>query len=418
MTNEEFIATIVPYAKKGQTEYGVFASVTISQACWESGYGRYQGDVVQVDNNLFGIKYYGNHSPDIVVTQGSKVGDGEGYYCHYESIGDSCIDHGYFLKNNPRYTESGTFEAKNGKDQLKCIMNAGYAEDEYYEGACAIIDMYNLYQYDDGSTPEPPTPSGTNFKDKVVSLNSRRIYLMEDSLFGRMFTTNKSLFYVKNQIGSKLTVVPCDVEEKEISTEDEEGNITVTKKLIAKLTHNRYDINKSHARVKYEKIDEIQNDSSGGGDVTEPTNSSVEKAVLWAIDIANDDSHGYSQPNRWSGIDYDCSSFVLTAFHYAGFNIPLDGYTETMVTQFPNAGFEDITSQIDLTTGEGLIRGDVLLNHKTHTAIYIGNNQMVDARIDEVGGIQGEQMGDQTGEEIMVHNYNNHPWTHVFRYPK
>lgn len=281
-----------------------------------------------------------------------------------------------------------------------------------------IKSAYYYYELFKEGTIEPPTPSGTSFKDKVVSLNSRRIYLMEDSLFGRMFTTNKTLFYVKNHIGSKLTVVPCDVEEKEISIEDEEGNITVTKKLIAKLTHNRYDVNKSHASVKYNKIDEIQNDNSGGGDVTEPTNSSVEKAVLWAIDIANDDSHGYSQPNRWGGIDYDCSSFVLSAFHYAGFDIPLDGYTETMVTQFPNAGFEDITSQVDLATGEGLIRGDVLLNHKTHTAIYIGNGQMVDARIDEVGGIQGAQMGDQTGEEIMVHNYNNHPWTHVFRYPK
>lgn len=281
-----------------------------------------------------------------------------------------------------------------------------------------INSAYYYYELFKGDNPNPPTPSGTSFKDKVVNLNSRRIYLMEDSLFGRMFTTNKTLFYVKNHIGSKLTVVPCDVEEKEISTEDEEGNITVTKKLIAKLTHSRYDVNKSHARIKYDKIDEVQNNDVGGGGTTEPTNSNVEKAVLWAIDIANDDSHGYSQPNRWSGIDYDCSSFVLSAFHYAGFDVPLDGYTETMVTQFPNAGFEDITSQIDLTTGEGLIRGDVLLNHATHTAIYIGNGQMVDARIDEVGGIQGEQMGDQTGEEIMIHNYNNHPWTHVFRYPK
>ena len=27
--------------------------------------------------------------------------------------------------------------------------------------------------------------------------------------------------------------------------------------------------------------------------------SKLEKAVQWAINIANDDSHGYSQENRW-----------------------------------------------------------------------------------------------------------------------
>lgn len=151
MTNKEFILSIVPYAQEGQSKYGVFASVTIAQACVESAYGQYQGAVVQVDHNLFGIKYAGNHDPSLNIVQGSKVGDGAGYYCRYKNIGDSCLDHGYFLKHNSRYTESGTFNAKNGKDQLKCIMNAGYAESEYYDTACSIIDNYNLYQYDSGS---------------------------------------------------------------------------------------------------------------------------------------------------------------------------------------------------------------------------------------------------------------------------
>ena len=33
----------------------------------------------------------------------------------------------------------------------------------------------------------------------------------------------------------------------------------------------------------------------------------TEKAVTWAIKIANDPAHGYDQDNRW-GPDYDCSS--------------------------------------------------------------------------------------------------------------
>jgi cell wall-associated NlpC family hydrolase len=150
MTNEEFIAYILPYAQESQTDYGVFCSVTISQACWESAYGRYEGAVVQIDNNLFGIKWTGNFDPNLTVTEGSRVGDGEGYYNHYQSQGDSCIDHGWFLKNNSRYPEAGVFDATDGKSQLQCIMNAGYAEQAYYDGACAIIDQYNLTQYDVG----------------------------------------------------------------------------------------------------------------------------------------------------------------------------------------------------------------------------------------------------------------------------
>ena len=43
----------------------------------------------------------------------------------------------------------------------------------------------------------------------------------------------------------------------------------------------------------------------------------VEQAISWAISIANDNSHGYSMTSRW-GPDYDCSSFVISAFRNAG----------------------------------------------------------------------------------------------------
>ena len=43
----------------------------------------------------------------------------------------------------------------------------------------------------------------------------------------------------------------------------------------------------------------------------------IEKAVEWAVATANDNSHGYSQVDRW-GPDYDCSSFVIQAYEQAG----------------------------------------------------------------------------------------------------
>ena len=38
-----------------------------------------------------------------------------------------------------------------------------------------------------------------------------------------------------------------------------------------------------------------------------------DKAVQWVIGVAEDNSHGYDQSSRW-GPDYDCSSFVISAF--------------------------------------------------------------------------------------------------------
>ena len=38
----------------------------------------------------------------------------------------------------------------------------------------------------------------------------------------------------------------------------------------------------------------------------------IETATQWMIDLANDNSHGYDQTNRW-GPDYDCSSAVISA---------------------------------------------------------------------------------------------------------
>ena len=39
----------------------------------------------------------------------------------------------------------------------------------------------------------------------------------------------------------------------------------------------------------------------------------IDTAVNFMLQIANDDSHGYSQDDRW-GPDYDCSSLVIQAY--------------------------------------------------------------------------------------------------------
>ena len=142
--------------------------------------------------------------------------------------------------------------------------------------------------------------------------------------------------------------------------------------------------------------------------------SKIDIAVAWAIAIANDAGHGYDQQNRW-GPDYDCSSYVITAWKQAG--LPLScTYTGNMYADFAVLGFTDVTAAVNLTTGAGLERGDVLLNKANHTAMYTGNGQIVQASINEKGTVTGGTPGDQTGKEICTRSYYNYPWDCVLRY--
>lgn len=141
--------------------------------------------------------------------------------------------------------------------------------------------------------------------------------------------------------------------------------------------------------------------------------SVIEQACNFAIEVARDDARGYSQDanKRWGNPDFDCSSLVISAFKSAG--LPLKStYTGNMLGDFLNNGFEKVI--INMATGEGLQRGDVLLNIKKHTALYIGDGQIVNATGSENGKYGRE--GDQTGNEIRIQPYYNKPWDCVLRY--
>ena len=170
--------------------------------------------------------------------------------------------------------------------------------------------------------------------------------------------------------------------------------------------------------IKSDEIEDIQvrGFNGGGGTPLPPGGQGVEDAVLWAIDIANDDSHGYDQATRDGGVDFDCSSLTSWAFRVGGgFNIPTPSpATYTMITPFENAGFTWYSGMGN--DSSQLYRGDILLNIQNHVAIYIGDGQLVEACINEFGGITGGQPGDQTGQEIRVGGFYSFPWDGVLRY--
>lgn len=150
----------------------------------------------------------------------------------------------------------------------------------------------------------------------------------------------------------------------------------------------------------------------------------IDKAVEWVKGVANDSSHGYDQTNRW-GPDYDCASLVITAYQKAGTKVKTNGatYTGNMVSAFKKSGFKDVTSSVNLVTGEGLKKGDVLWRRtgsKGHTAMMVTRNKIVEATSNENSSATGGQTGDQTGKEIYIRSWYapSNPWLKCLRYKK
>lgn len=144
----------------------------------------------------------------------------------------------------------------------------------------------------------------------------------------------------------------------------------------------------------------------------------VRDAVALAIRIAEDPAHGYDQAHR-DGPDYDCSSLINLIWESVGVHVKAAGatYTGNMLPAYLKCGFIQPDLDVDdLSTGTGLMPGDVLLNEISHAAIYIGNGKIVQASINELGTTTGGQPGDQTGQEIAIRGYYNFPWTRVLRY--
>ena len=138
----------------------------------------------------------------------------------------------------------------------------------------------------------------------------------------------------------------------------------------------------------------------------------LEQSVQWAIRIANDPAHGYDQVHR-NGPDYDCSSFVSTALYQGGFNISQSCTTRNLRSALTSIGWK--TVGIDSSRQ----RGDIFLSEGHHVVLCTSSSQIVHASINEKGTTTGGKTGDQTGKEICVRSFYNHPkgWTHHFRWP-
>ena len=152
----------------------------------------------------------------------------------------------------------------------------------------------------------------------------------------------------------------------------------------------------------------------------------IEAACEYGVRIANDNSHGSDQNNRWLP-DVDCSSLVTLCYENAGIPVKSKGgatYTGNLKEGFTKCGFTAIKCKPVLP---GLKRGDVLFydyvkNGKTHghAVLYLGGGQIVQAAINEKGTATGGKTGDQTEREVSVGNFYipSYGWDYILRYEK
>lgn len=170
MTEQQFIENIGPKATKDYKESGILASITIAQACLESGYG--STELAINANNLFGMKttLSGNTWTSVwdgvsIYTKQTKEEYTPGEiiiitadFRKYPNIDNSIKDHSLYLsqaKNGSKLRYEGLIGETNYKTAIQIIKDGGYATDSsYVSKICSLIERWNLTQYDNNEEGE------------------------------------------------------------------------------------------------------------------------------------------------------------------------------------------------------------------------------------------------------------------------
>ncbi|MGQ7870524.1 glucosaminidase domain-containing protein [Sunxiuqinia sp. sy24] len=145
-TREEYIKKYAELAVSEMIRSGVPASVTLAQACLESGNGNSTLSVKS--NNHFGIKCKSSWNGKRVYHDDDAKGE---CFRRYNSVEESFWDHSDFLLLNPRYASLFNLKTTDYKGWAKGLKKAGYATNPHYANhLIRIIEEHKLYLYDEG----------------------------------------------------------------------------------------------------------------------------------------------------------------------------------------------------------------------------------------------------------------------------
>jgi flagellum-specific peptidoglycan hydrolase FlgJ len=142
MTNAEFVKKHYTEAMLAAKDSGIFIETLLGQSILETSSGK--SVLSSKYNNYFGIKADKSWKGKTVNMRTGEVFNGvpttiSSNFRVYNSFMDSAKDYIKFLKTNPRYTKFGVFKAKDYKEQIQAIKNAGYATGTNYVSAVLKI---------------------------------------------------------------------------------------------------------------------------------------------------------------------------------------------------------------------------------------------------------------------------------------
>ncbi len=150
ISREEYIDRYQLLAIEEMNRSGIPASITMAQACLESGNGN--STLSTKSNNHFGIKCKSTWTGQTV-----RHDDDERNECFrkYNTVEESYIDHSDFLMNNPRYYFLFQLPTDDYVGWAHGLKQAGYATaPDYAHRLLKIIDEFQLYRLDYKMTNE------------------------------------------------------------------------------------------------------------------------------------------------------------------------------------------------------------------------------------------------------------------------
>ncbi|HPE75695.1 MAG TPA: glucosaminidase domain-containing protein [Draconibacterium sp.] len=150
ISREEYIDRYQLLAIEEMNRSGIPASITMAQACLESGNGN--SILSQKSNNHFGIKCKSTWTGKTV-----RHDDDEKNECFrkYNTVEESFIDHSNFLMDNPRYFFLFQLPPDDYVGWAHGLKKAGYATaSDYGHRLIKIIEEYQLYRLDYKMTNE------------------------------------------------------------------------------------------------------------------------------------------------------------------------------------------------------------------------------------------------------------------------
>ena len=170
MTEREFVEFIGPKATLNYQKTGILASITIAQACQESGYG--STELAQNANNFFGMKTSLSNNTWKSVWDGvskytkdtieeytpGQITHIQADFRKYPNIDASIEDHSLYLsqaKNGNALRYAGLTIERDYRVAAQIIKNGGYATDSLYvQRLCNLVERWNLTQYDKMEEPK------------------------------------------------------------------------------------------------------------------------------------------------------------------------------------------------------------------------------------------------------------------------